>query len=84
MTDKEFLLDILETEKNMAVNMTYALNEASNDHLYKELLKMFNQISQNARDLFTLAYELNFYNLEAAAPAQVQKTAQTLTQQLNK
>ena len=31
MNDENYLNDILETEKNMSVNYTYALNEASNE-----------------------------------------------------
>ena len=60
MTDKEFLMDILEMEKNMVVNMTYALNESSNDYLYKEFSKMFVNISKTTKDIFTLAYNLGF------------------------
>ena len=56
MNDKKFLMDILEMEKNMAVNMTYALNEASNDCLYQlesETKKKINEA------LNTLNQELN-------------------------
>ena len=34
MNDENYLNDILETEKNMSVNFTYALNEASNETLF--------------------------------------------------
>ena len=37
MNDENYLNDILETEKNMSVNFTYALNEASNETLFNEI-----------------------------------------------
>ena len=39
MNDENYLNDILETEKNMSVNFTYALNEASNETLFNEIIK---------------------------------------------
>lgn len=84
MTDKEILMDILETEKNMAVNMTYALNEASHEKLYNELFNIFEGISENAKELFALAYELNYYELEAEKKTKIEKTVQMLNQELTK
>ena len=84
MTDKEILMDILETEKNMAVNMTYALNEASHEKLYNELFNIFEEISESAKELFALAYDLNYYQLEAEKKTKIEKTAQMLNQELTK
>ena len=84
MNDKEFLMDILEMEKNMAVNMTYALNESSNDYLYKEFYKMFEDISKTTKDIFTLAYNLGFYNLEKETKEKIKKAISSLSQDLSK
>lgn len=84
MTDKEILMDVLETEKNMAVNMTYALNEASHEKLYNELFNIFEGISESAKELFALAYDLNYYQLEAEKKTKIEKTAQMLNQELTK
>lgn len=84
MTDKEILMDILETEKNIAVNMTYALNEASHEKLYNELFNIFEEISESAKELFALAYDLNYYKLEAEKKTKIEKTAQMLNQELTK
>lgn len=46
MNDENYLNDILETEKNMSVNFTYALNEASNETLFNEIYEMFKQIKE--------------------------------------
>ncbi len=84
MNDKKFLMDILEMEKNMAVNMTYALNEASNDCLYQKLYQMFASISKQAKDIFTLAYDLGYYQLESETKKKINEALNTLNQELNK
>ncbi|MDE6285124.1 MAG: spore coat protein [Bacilli bacterium] len=84
MTDKEILLDALENEKNMSTNMTYALNEASHEKLYNELFNMFEGINESAKELFAIAYELNYYELEAEKKTKIEKTAQKLNQELTK
>lgn len=82
MTDKEFIMDLLETEKNLTVNMVYALNEASNDSLYKELFEMFKEISKTTKDLFTFAYNKGFYQLEAEQTKKIKDAIKTLSQEL--
>ena len=52
MEEKYCLFDILESEKNMAVNMAISLNEASNNNLYKKWFSMFQAISENVKELF--------------------------------
>ena len=66
MNDENYLNDILETEKNMSVNFTYALNEASNENLFNELYEMFKQIKEAQRNLFELSFRKGFYSLEKA------------------
>ena len=66
MNDENYLNDILETEKNMSVNFTYALNEASNETLFNEIYEMFKQIKEAQRNLFELSFRKGFYTLEKA------------------
>lgn len=82
MKDKDFLMDVLEMEKNMAVDMTYALNETSNENLYKKLFKMFENISQTARNLFNFAYNENFYTLSKEDQNKITETLYTFKQEL--
>lgn len=82
MTDKEILMDVLENEKNMTTNMVYALNEASHEKLYNELFNIFEGVSESAKELFALAYDLNYYQLEAEKKTKIEKTAQKLNQEL--
>lgn len=80
MNDKDFLNDILETEKNMSVNFTYALNEASNEELFKEIYNMFQNIKQAQRDIFELAFKKGWYSLEKAETNKINEEYNTLSQ----
>ncbi len=82
--DKLFLMDILEMEKNMAVNMTYALNEASNDTLYQELLEIFESISRMTKEIFNLAYNKNYYSLTKEDSSKIKDTITNLNNELSK
>ena len=48
MNDEDMLNALLEIEKNMSVNLTIALNEASNEILYQQLKQMFEKSAQDA------------------------------------
>jgi len=74
MKDKDILLDILETEKCMAVNTVYAMNEASDMKLYKEYDKIFKSISLATKNIFSTASKLGFYKLEYADNTKINKT----------
>lgn len=66
MSNKYILQDILETEKNMTVNMAIALNEASWDNIYDVYYDMFKELSKEAKELFNIAFNNNWYQLEEA------------------
>lgn len=66
LNDCDYLNEVLECEKNMSVNMTYALNEASNDVLYDALFEMFKEIKDFQRELFNLSFKKGWYSLESA------------------
>ena len=83
MNDKEFIMDILESEKILSVNMPYALNEASCDKLYKSYLKMFENINKKVKEIFDLSYKLGFYKLEKEEGKKIKSTIKTLTQELS-
>lgn len=82
MTDKEYMMDTLDTLKSLSVNMTYALNEASCDKLYKEYLKMFENINKETKEVFDLAYKLGYYTLEKEANTKIKASIKTLNQEL--
>lgn len=80
MNDKDFLNDMIETEKNMSVNFTYALNEASNEELFKEIYSMFQSIKQSQRDIFELAFKKGWYSLEKAETNKINEEYNMLSQ----
>lgn len=83
MNDENYLNDILETEKNMSVNFTYALNEASNDTLFNEIYEMFKQIKEAQRNLFELSFRKGFYTLEKAETNKINEEYNTLLNKFN-
>lgn len=82
MSDKEYIMDILDTEKSMSVNMTYALNEASCNNLYKNYFKMFEKINKKVKELFYLSYNLGYYKLEKEETKKIKSNIKTLSQDL--
>ena len=83
MNDENYLNDILETEKNMSVNFTYALNEASNETLFNEIYEMFKQIKEAQRNLFELSFRKGFYTLEKAETNKINEVYTTLLNKFN-
>ena len=66
MNDKDYLSDLLETEKNLVNNYSYALNEASNETYYDSILPIFLEISSIQRELFETMFKNGWYNVEKA------------------
>ena len=83
MNDENYLNDTLETEKNMSVNFTYALNEASNETLFNEIYEMFKQIKEAQRNLFELSFRKGFYTLEKAETNKINEEYNTLLNKFN-
>ncbi len=77
MNERDYLNDLLETEKNMSVNLTIALNEASNEALYNKIKDIYESVKQSQRDLFELMFRNGWYCLEKAEE-------QKITQSINK
>lgn len=83
MNDRDLLNDMLETEKNMSVNFTYALNEASNEELFQEIYNMFQNIKECQRDLYELAFRKGWYTLEKAEDTKITEEINNLSELLN-
>ncbi|MFK4997310.1 spore coat protein [Bacillus sp. N9] len=76
MNERDFLNDILTTEKYMTTSYTIALHEASHQHLYDDLLTIFNETQQVQRNLFNLMFQKGLYNLEAQDEQKIQQSYQ--------
>ena len=79
MNDEDMLNALLEVEKNMSVNLTIALNEASNEHLYERLFDSFETIKDLQRDLFEVAFRYGWYSLEEAEATKISEELNKLT-----
>lgn len=66
MESKAMLNDVLASIKNMVVNYSIALNEASSEFIYKEYLKQFMELSSLAKELYNLEYSLEWVTLKEA------------------
>lgn len=66
MTDKDYIQDMLDTEKCEVKNYAVALTEMSNDSLYKRVFKIFEDTSMAQRDVFNLIFKKGWYSLEKA------------------
>ena len=82
MQPKDYLADVLEMEKNMVVNYSYALNEASCEALYKEYKKQFDDLSTFTKKLFNFAYSNGWYNLEEEDLSKIKQEITQLTTSL--
>ncbi|NLL02100.1 MAG: spore coat protein [Mollicutes bacterium] len=82
MEDKFIMMDALLTEKNLVHNTATALNEASCDNIYKIYYDIFDKESQEAKELFNLCYNNNWYQLEEAPNTKLTKEYDKLSQEL--
>ncbi len=81
--DDLVLADLLQSEKNMTVDLSIALNEMSNMQLYNELFKIFKIVSGKAKELFAILYESGYYQLEAEKASKIQGKIQSLEKKLS-
>lgn len=76
MNDRDFVNDLLSTEKYMAASYSSALNEASHQALYQDILTIRNETQQSQRDLYNLMFNNGWYSLEAADTQKLQQSHQ--------
>lgn len=83
MNDRDILNDVLNTEKCMSDNLSTALNEASNETLFNDILPMFNDTKAAAKDLFNLLFKNGWYTLEKAEQTKIQQKYTEFSQKLS-
>lgn len=79
MNDRDFLNDMLSTEKYMTQSYSTALNEASNQALYQDLSAIFNETQDMQRTLYNLMFKNGWYSLDKADQNNVQQANQQFT-----
>ncbi|TWI60066.1 spore coat protein [Halalkalibacter nanhaiisediminis] len=76
MSDRDFINDQLATEKYMTDAYSTALNEASHEGLYQDLVGIFKETQDCQRELYNVMFKKGFYALEAADQQKLQQTYQ--------
>ena len=80
--DKDYMNSILSCLKEMCKNYTVALTEASNEKLYNEYKKIFDEYSKLQREVYELMFRNGWYCLEKAETEKINNKYQSLTQEL--
>lgn len=65
MTDRDFINDILTTEKYMTSSYSIAMNEASHEGLYQEINNICIETQNCQRELFNTMFQKGWYSFEA-------------------
>jgi len=81
--DQDKVLLLIELEKNLVKNYATAITEASNDELTQKLCELFNMSLNASRDLFNLAINNGWYQLEYAKTQKIDQEYQKLNQKLS-
>ena len=79
LNDQDYMTILLTLLKAIEKNITVALTESSNETLYKEFKKIFDDIAKMQRDAYELMFRNGWYKLEEAED----KKIKTLEQELN-
>ena len=66
MNDRDFINDLLTTEKYMTTSYSMALHEASHQGLYNDILNIFTETEKYQRDLYDLMFKKGWYSIEAS------------------
>ncbi|MFC4387118.1 spore coat protein [Gracilibacillus marinus] len=66
MNDRDFINDILATEKYLTQAYSTALNEASNQTLYQDILHIFEDTQNCQRELYNMMFKHGWYSLDKA------------------
>ncbi len=65
MNDRDFMNDMLATEKYLTDSLNVFAREASHQSLHTDVMQMLTESHQCQRDFFNLMFELGHYKLEA-------------------
>ncbi|MEB6548767.1 spore coat protein [Heyndrickxia sporothermodurans] len=76
MSDRDLVNDLLSMEKYLTASYNNAMNEASHEALYQDLLSVFTETQNEQRELFNLMFQNGWYKLEAAEQQKVQQSLQ--------
>lgn len=81
LNDKDYMNSLLSCLKEMVKNYAISLTEASNEYLFNEYKKMFDQYSLLQREVFELMFRKGWYVLEKAEQQKIDSKYQCLNQE---
>jgi spore coat protein CotF len=76
MNERDYMNDILATEKYLTDNLNIFTREASNQELHEEIVTLLNETHVAARNLFNEMFKKGWYGLTAADQQEIQQTAE--------
>lgn len=76
MSERDFINDILTTEKYMTDAYSTAMNEASCQNIYQDISSIFNETQDCQRNLYNQMFKNGWYSIEAADQQKMQQTYQ--------
>ncbi|MGG4264586.1 spore coat protein [Peribacillus simplex] len=77
MNDRDFINDMLTTQKYFSNSYSVALNEMSNQALFQDIFSVSKENQEMQRELYNLMFEKGWYGLEKA---QAQSLSQSYQQ----
>jgi spore coat protein CotF len=83
MNDRDYINDILATEKYLSSSYNVFTWEASHTDLYNEVKQILLETNDCARDVFNLMFKDGFYTLKASTPQEIQQEQQKFSNYLN-
>ncbi|MEJ9228490.1 spore coat protein [Peribacillus butanolivorans] len=76
MNDRDFINDMLATEKYFCNSLSVALHEMSNHALFHDIFSVSKENQEMQRELYNLMFEKGWYSLEKAQPNSLSQTYQ--------
>ncbi|AJO21971.1 hypothetical protein B4096_2413 [Heyndrickxia coagulans] len=76
MNDRDLANDLLSMEKYMTASYNTAMNEASHEKLYRDLLTIFTETQNEQRKLYETMFQKGWYSMEAAEQQKLQQSFQ--------
>lgn len=76
MNERDFINDLLATEKYLTTSYSMALHEASHAGLYQDVLNIFTETQNCQRDIYELMFKKGWYAVEAADQQKLQQSYQ--------
>ncbi|MFT8361907.1 MAG: spore coat protein [Sporolactobacillus sp.] len=80
MNDRDYLNDMLLTEKYLGTSYVHALQEASHQSLYQDIKGVFDQEADLQRDLYNVMFNKGWYKLESQEPQKIVQAQQQFSQ----